>query len=193
MKDLYNAGRVFFALALVEMGVQMVWCKAYPYMLLPANYGLPWLAYVLGIIFAAGGLCLLFQLKPRLNAVLLGILFLLIFVCYYIPYELFADPNYKQFAEWENAAKELAFAGGAFALAASYVAKSGKGFLAKLVVAGNYIYAIPILYFGILHFVVAKEASGYVPSWIPWHLFWMYFCGTALIGGAMSIILRVKV
>jgi uncharacterized membrane protein len=192
MKSLYNLGRIFFAIVLAEMGGQMICCKSYPYMLLPGQYGLPWLAYILGIVFIAGGISLAFQLKTRQASLLLGILFLLIFVFYFIPYELLVSKNYRQIGDWENSAKELAFAGGAFAIAGYYTTKSGNNFLAKLASAGDLLYALPIVYFGILHFLFAKEASDYIPAWIPAHLFWMYFCGVALIGGGMSIILKIK-
>jgi len=37
-----------------------------------------------------------------------------------------------------------------------------------------------------------KEAADYVPSWIPNHLFWIYFAGIALIGSGIAIILKIK-
>jgi len=38
----------------------------------------------------------------------------------------------------------------------------------------------------------SKEAADYVPSWIPNHLFWIYFAGIALIGSGIAIILKIK-
>ena len=46
--------------------------------------------------------------------------------------------------------------------------------------------------FGFDHFLYAKEAADYVPSWIPNHLFWIYFAGIALIGSGIAIILQIK-
>ncbi len=31
-----------------------------------------------------------------------------------------------------------------------------------------------------------------VPSWIPFHLFWIYFAGIALLGSGIAIILKIK-
>ena len=50
-----------------------------------------------------------------------------------------------------------------------------------------------IISFGIDHFLFAQEASTRVPSWIPGHLFWIYFGGVALIGSGIAIILKIKI
>ena len=42
---------------------------------------------------------------------------------------------------------------------------------------------------GILHFVYVDFVARLVPSWIPAHLFWTYFSGSALIAGGIGIIL----
>jgi uncharacterized membrane protein len=54
------------------------------------------------------------------------------------------------------------------------------------------MYGLMIIGFSALHFVYAKEASDYIPSWIPWHLFWMYFCGAALLGSGISIVFKIR-
>jgi hypothetical protein len=83
--------------------------------------------------------------------------------------------------DWENLAKVLTLAAGALAIA--------KGKIGRL---GAVLYALTIVYYGILHFMVAKEAESYIPAWIPWHLFWMYFCGAALIASGVAILIRTK-
>jgi uncharacterized membrane protein len=57
---------------------------------------------------------------------------------------------------------------------------------------GAILFAITIVDFGILHFMEAVEAAPYIPAWIPYHLFWMYFCGAALIASGIAIITRTK-
>jgi uncharacterized membrane protein len=83
--------------------------------------------------------------------------------------------------DWENAAKVLALIGGALAIA--------KGKIGRF---GAVLFAITIVDFGLLHFMEAKEAADYIPSWIPYHLFWMYFCGAALLASGIAIIIRTK-
>jgi uncharacterized membrane protein len=44
--------------------------------------------------------------------------------------------------------------------------------------------------FGADHMVDAAEIAPLVPSWMPWHLFWTYLVGVALIAAALSITLK---
>jgi hypothetical protein len=44
-----------------------------------------------------------------------------------------------------------------------------------------------------MHFLYAREAADYIPSWIPGHLFWMYLTGSALIGAGIAIILKIRI
>lgn len=66
-------------------------------------------------------------------------------------------------------------------------------FLGKLIPFGVILFALTIIDYGVSHFLYAKEAADYVPSWIPAHLFWMYFCGIALLGSGIAIILKIRV
>jgi hypothetical protein len=83
--------------------------------------------------------------------------------------------------DWENAAKVLSLISGALVLA--------KGKIGRF---GAVLFAITIVDYGILHFMEAVQAAPYIPSWIPYHLFWMYFCGAALIASGIGIITRTK-
>ena len=65
--------------------------------------------------------------------------------------------------------------------------------LDKVVVLGNLFFALPLAVFSAEHFAAAQGISTMVPSWMPWHLFWAYFVGFALISAALSIALRIQV
>ena len=56
--------------------------------------------------------------------------------------------------------------------------------------AGLYVYALAMAVFGVQHFMYARYLAGMVPGWIPWHLFWAYFVGAALIAAAVSIVIN---
>ena len=58
----------------------------------------------------------------------------------------------------------------------------------KAVVFGPLFLAIPMGVFGADHFVAASSVAQLVPSWMPWHLFWTYFVGTALIASSLGIV-----
>jgi hypothetical protein len=200
MGNLSKTGRIFYGIAIAEIGLQTIYYRDFPYILsLPQHFPVPGrvvLACIFGAIFTLAGASILFEKKTRQVSVLFGSVLLLIFCFYYIPYEILTSPNYMHLADWENAEKELAFAGGAFVIAGCFSEKNGNPltrFLEKLIPSGAILFAITIVGFGVLHFMLAKEASSFVPAWIPGHMFWMYFCGAALIGSGVAIILKIKV
>jgi putative oxidoreductase len=55
---------------------------------------------------------------------------------------------------------------------------------------GSILYALAVFAFGVEHFIYAKPTSRLVPGWIPWHLFWVYFVGVALMASAISIVIN---
>ncbi|MCH7972810.1 MAG: DoxX family membrane protein [Bacteroidetes bacterium] len=58
--------------------------------------------------------------------------------------------------------------------------------------AARIMFAVPFLVFGIMHFMQGSQMAGYVPSFIPGGVFWVYLVGLALIAAAVSIIIQKK-
>jgi len=200
MRDLSKIGRIFYGIAITAIGIQSIYNRDLPYIVsLPDHFPLPahiTIACIFGIIFTMAGLCILFEKNARPVSLWFGGLLLFLFFFYCVPYEILTSPNYIHLGDWENAEKELAFAGGALAIAGCFSAKNEArltGFLAKLIPCGPIIYAVTIVTFGILHFMEAKDAATYIPDWIPWHMFWIYFCGACLIGSGIAIIFKIRV
>ena len=188
MRNLSNIGRIFYGIAIAVLGFLTIYYHDFPYMLIPPHRswisGLAIVAYISGALLLLAGAAIVFEKKSMSISVLLGTVFLLIFCFYFIPYEFMTSSHYLHFGNWENAAKELALSGGAFVIA-------GRG-SKKLLSLGAAIYALTIISFAIDHFLFAKEAADYIPSWIPFHLFWMYFCGLALLGSGIAILVKIK-
>jgi len=65
--------------------------------------------------------------------------------------------------------------------------------LDKIVVLGNLCFALPLAVFGAEHFAAAKFIQLMVPSFVPWHLFWAYFVGFALLAASLSIATKIQV
>jgi uncharacterized membrane protein YphA (DoxX/SURF4 family)/uncharacterized membrane protein len=200
MVKLSGIGRIFYGIAIAGMGVQAMYVHSFPYILpIPEhawNSAVLILAYIFGILLFLTGLCFIIGKKSRQAGLLLGAVLLLIFCFYYIPFEIITNPNYTHFAEWENAEKELALAGGALVVAGCFPAGNDTAlsrFLAKLIPAGVIFFAITIVSFGILHFMFGKEVAFLVPAWIPYPIFWIYFAGAALLGSGLAIILKIRV
>ena len=65
--------------------------------------------------------------------------------------------------------------------------------LDKIVVLGNLCFALPLAVFGAEHLAAAKFIMLIVPSFVPWHLFWAYFVGFALLAASLSIATKIQV
>lgn len=199
MRNLSNTGRFFFGIAIAGMGFLTIYYRDFPYMLIPPQHsripGLVMVACISGALLMLAGACIVFKKMIRPASLLLGTVLLLVFCFYFIPYQFMMSPNYMHFGDWENAAKELALAAGAFVVAGSFSEKtesSFTSFLGKLIPLGVVLFSLTIISFGVDHFLFAKEGADYVPSWVPYPLFWMYFTGTALLGSGIAIILKIK-
>jgi len=66
-----------------------------------------------------------------------------------------------------------------------FAAASGAG---KILVLGPVFEAAPLAVFAAEHFTAARDLAPIVPHWLPWHLFWVYFVGAALLAAAISFI-----
>jgi uncharacterized membrane protein YphA (DoxX/SURF4 family) len=199
MRNLSNIGRIFYGVAMAGMGFQTIYFNDFPYMLLPPEH--LWVSthviftYISGAILILAGMCIVFEMKVRPISLILGGVLLLIFCFWYIPYEFMATSNYMHLGEWENAEKELALSSGAFVIAGCFTEKNENPLfrlLGKLIPFGTILFPITIISFGIDHFLYAKDAADYIPSWVSNHIFWIYFAGIALIGSGIAIILKIK-
>ena len=174
MGNLFNIGRILYGLAMAGIGFQIIYYHDFPYWLLPPKHssipGLVIIAYILGILFVLTGACIVFEKKTRTTSLLTGTVLLLVFCFYFIPYEFMSSSRYMHLLQWENAEKELAFCSGAFVIAGCYSEtneKTSNQFWGKLIPFGPIMFSIPIISFGILHFLHAKDVADYVPSWMP--------------------------
>ncbi len=52
------------------------------------------------------------------------------------------------------------------------------------------IYSIPMILFGVFHFMMAENMAGMVPSFVPGGIFWVYLTGVALIAAGVAIIIN---
>ena len=67
---------------------------------------------------------------------------------------------------------------------------SAKPGLDRIVALGPLFIAVPLAVFAGDHFMAARAMTDMLPSWIPGHLFWIYFVGVCLIAAALSLVLN---
>jgi uncharacterized membrane protein len=62
--------------------------------------------------------------------------------------------------------------------------------LEKIILCGPVFIAMPMVVFGLDHYFFPAEIGQIIPAWIPAHAFWVYFVGTCLILGGLSIVFQ---
>jgi uncharacterized membrane protein len=60
--------------------------------------------------------------------------------------------------------------------------------LEKVLLCAPVFVGMPMVVFGEEHYLLPAEIGGLIPAWIPAHTFWVYFVGTCLILGGLSIV-----
>jgi hypothetical protein len=184
--------RILLALAFAGFGLQ--------YLRILPIAGPPWypvgraLSITAGILLLAAAVGLLVRAGAHLAAMLLGAGLLLRLLVFHLPQLLghLYDPNI-----WTVFGEVLALAGGAWILAASTLASAlpaslGGAALTRILAAGRYLFAVPLIIFGILHFKYAFFISTLIPTWIPGRFFFANFVGLCFICAALAIATGIR-
>ncbi|MGL5890795.1 MAG: DoxX family protein [Bacteroidia bacterium] len=58
--------------------------------------------------------------------------------------------------------------------------------MSKITKTGKWLFVIPFAIFGLLHFGPLEFSLPYVPRWMPFPAFWVYFTGALLFAFAIS-------
>lgn len=194
--NLLVVGRIFFGAAIIGLGLLTLYYQDFPYMIIPYKHswipGLPMVSSAFAIVMLVAGGCILLARQAGTASLLLGTILLSIFIFYFIPYQ-FTVSDFLSLVAWENAEKELALASGAFVVAGCCSAVPQNRMLlslSRVIPVAHILFSLTMVSFGIIHFQYAKEVAGYVPSWVPFRLFFAYLAGVGLVGSGLSIILR---
>lgn|ERR1700761_471282 len=188
-----SLSRTFFALGIIGIGIQQVYLEDFVPVILPSfPSSLPfrpgWI-YGIAAILVFAGIGILIPRAARLCATALGVVLLALLVVRHIPVQLGDHP--RVVANWTNAFKILTLAGGAFIVAASTSTPKSGITNRAFIIFGTFTLAITCIVFGTDHFLYAPYVAPLVPAWIPWHMFWTYFCGAALIASGLGMITRI--
>jgi uncharacterized membrane protein len=62
----------------------------------------------------------------------------------------------------------------------------------RLIRLGRVFYTVSLAFFGMQHFALFEAVKPAVPAWMPWHGFWTYLVGAALIAACLSILTEIK-
>jgi len=199
MEKYSSIWRLFYALAIIGIAVQQMVLGIFMPVIISPNA--PLLSgslvgvWIISILLLSASLVIIISGRyARAASLLTGGFLLLLFIVFHLPYQL--KTNLHFLAGWSDALKILALSGGAFVAAGSVATKSRlvktTPILQSFIPLGRFFFAIDLLVAGIMHFVYISFVVMLVPAWIPWHIFWSYLAGIALIAGALGIILDIK-
>jgi uncharacterized membrane protein YphA (DoxX/SURF4 family) len=156
----------------------------------PAGFNInPALAYVSGAVLIISAIAIILKRKARLAALLISALIFLFSVLRHLP-------NFMN--DWANAYKSLALVGGSLIIAASFSVQDpakDSGFRADerlrsvLITIGCILLAAFFIACGYAHFKFVDFIESFIPSYIPFHVFWAYFCGICLFAGGVGLLI----
>ena len=177
-------GPLFYAAPLAAFGTEHFTLTDIVASLIPA--WIPWhrlLTYVVGACFIAAALSLVTRIQARLAASLLALTFLLFVLLMDVP--AWAQDPRDRFA-LTLALRQVAFSGGALALAASLVPREQERRARILATIARYFVAIPVLVFGVQQLMHGDHVPGVplnrlTPDYVYGHGIWTYLTGLVYV------------
>ena len=200
MKQLVRIGRAFYAAALLVYGFQQFYFGTFRDVFFSVyQQHLPFLtvfAWLFGLYLIITGVLLVVSGAGKQAALLLGAVWLSLFLGTHMTYELISEPNkLYHLGLWTTPLKELALAGGAFVVAYSFETPlTGKlAVLEKIMPYGNLFFLYTMTSYGVSHIIYAEFLVNIVPDWMANHLFWVNLTGIALTASGIALILGIRI
>jgi len=194
MEKLVNPGRIMFALGIIALAILGIKYQDFIVGRPPAwsetfSAIKPALAYVTAILLIICCVAIIFRKYVFIASLVIAALTFIFSVLRHLPVFM---------ADWVNAYKSMAIVGGALIVANSFIAKESSnpaGLKAReswkngLFTVGCILVAAFFIAAGYAHFKWASGVKELIPTYIPFRLFWVYFCGVCLFAGGIGILI----
>ena len=187
-----SVGHAVFAVTMITLGILGLIKGGFAPVWQPIPKSVPALAYLCAFISLASGIGLLWQ-RGATAATRVLLAFLLLWLLLLRVPGIFLSLSVDL---WWSACEIAVMAAGAWVLYVRFAAEWDRrrlGFVTGengLRVA-RVLYGLALIPFGLAHFIYLKHTAELVPGWLPWHQFWAYFTGTALIAAGVSVVTGV--
>lgn len=201
MEKLLKPARFVFCIALAAIASPQLIYGKFRSDFLPEWPHMQYEAFWAGLFAIVVLLCcaaVIFTIRPKTAALLLGNLLLAMCIFGYFTYCVFIDKSDNYLDKWGSFLTAWALAGGALIAANSLPAepaieRSGVlKFLQRSTALGPYVFCTTMVLYGLSHFMYPIEVVPLIPKWMPWPMFWLYFCGGALICVGLAIVFNIK-
>ena len=197
MNYLLATGRKFFGICIAGIGVLHFLYPGIRPIIIPDLTNIPsglyWTVYLTAFVLIMTGLLIIIGKKYHTLSLIMGVVFLALFLFAHLPVFLSAGPQNTDL--WVKLNKVLALSGGFFLISTINAPMPGNRTvisLYKLAPIGMYLFAIMLYNFSVGHILSMNGISTLVPKYIPFPKFWTFIGGIALMGSAISIFTGYK-
>jgi uncharacterized membrane protein len=185
---LINPGRIIFSIGIAGLAILCVISKDFILGRPPAwPEGIivnPALAYLSAIILIIAAMAIVLKKKGAMAPLIIACLILLFSVSRHLP--VFMN-------DWLNAYKAMALFGGSLIVTASFYYEdkliNNEKRKKIFVLTGCILLAAFFIASAYAHFKFVDFVKEFIPSYIPFCLFFAYFCGVCLIAGGIGILI----
>jgi uncharacterized membrane protein len=186
-------GRLFLAVPMAVFGAQHFTAAIFVARLVPSWIpGHLFWTYFVGVALVSAALSIVTGKQARLAAGLLAIMLCLFVSLMHIP-TLASHPHDR--IQLAVALRDLAFSGGALALAGTRTEASRARATDRIITAARFLIAIPVIVFAVEHvlhpgFAPGVPLSKLMPAWIPGRLFWSYLTAAVFIPAGFALVVK---
>ena len=193
---LVSAGHALFAVTLIGIGITGLTTGRFVSIWQSLPHGLPGreaVAYLCAIVSLACGVALLLERAAAAAARTL-LVYLLLWLLLVKGYYIAVSPTVE--VGYQSAGETAVLAAGAWVLHAWLAGSRDTPHLrfaagARGLRLARALYALALIAFGLSHFAYVGMTAPLVPGWLPAHVFWAYFTGSAYLAAAVAILTGV--